>query len=239
MKSSTHSAYHSTRFEYVTANKPDDFWVVTAYDPNGCPTEIGDNLHADALLLDELNNLGLIPFRVIGRSPDETHAEPGWGFPATEAAAIQIGKRFHQLAIYHFTAGGIDLVILKTNKTEPLDHPASRIHDPRDVRHFRLFVGSPSVRKRIDPLEYAGICTRVGALFPGFTIQRAEGCFQSSFEDTLVIDIATREPQKVLTLAHEIRGFLAQSGIGISHNGIYQSIGEHSDDGLILEAFGL
>jgi hypothetical protein len=34
---------------------------------------------------------------------------------------------------------------------------------------------------------------RVGAVFPGFTLQHAQGCFQSSFEDTLMIHIATRE----------------------------------------------
>jgi hypothetical protein len=107
------------------------------------------------------------------------------------------------------------------------------------VRHFTLSVGSSGGRGKIDPLEYAGICTRVGALFPGFTIQRAEGCFQSRFEETLLIHIATREPQNVLTLAHDLRCFLNQIGIGITHNGIQQRVRDWTDDGLILQSFGL
>ena len=107
------------------------------------------------------------------------------------------------------------------------------------MRQFTLSVGSPGDRGKIHPLEYAGVCTRVGALFSGFTIQRAEGCFESRFEETLLIHIATREPQKVLTLAHDLRCFLNQDGIGISHNGIYQRVRDWTDDGLILQSFDI
>ncbi len=134
--------------------------------------------------------------------------------------------------------GGINTLAGKIT-CHPLENPATRIRDPREVRHFTLFVGSPAGRNRLDPLEYAGVCTRVGALFPGFTIQRADGCSQSRFEDTLLIHIATREPQKILEVVHTLRGFLNQDGIGISHNGIYQRVRDWSDDTLILESFNL
>ena len=239
MKKKLNPAYHQTVFEYIPAGKPDDFWVITAYNPDGSSADLGDNLAADARLRTDLARLKITPFRVIGLSPDETHAEPGWGFPSDDATALEIGRRYQQDALYHFTAGRIDLVDCETQERHPLENPATRIRDPREVRHFTLFVGSPAGRNRFDPLEYAGVCTRVGALFPGFTIQRAEGCFQSRFEETLLIHIATREPKKILAVVHTLHGFLNQNGIGISHNGIYQRVRDWSDDTLILESFNL
>ena len=239
MKKKLNPAYHQTVFEYIPAGKSYDFWVITAYNPNGNSADLGDNLAADARLRAELAGLKITPFRIIGLSPDETHAEPSWGFPSDEATALEIGRRYQQDALYHFTAGRIDLVDCETQERHPLENPATRIRDPREVRHFTLFVGSPAGRNRFDPLEYAGVCTRVGALFPGFTIQRAEGCFQSRFEETLLIHIATREPKKILEVVHTLHGFLNQNGIGISHNGIYQRVRDWSDDTLILESFNL
>ena len=239
MKSRLNPAYHDTVFQYIPTGKPADFCVITGYNPKGKPADPAENINADARLHEDITKLKTTPFRVIGLSPDESHAEPGWGIPCEEINALELGQRFRQQAVYHFSAGGIDLVDCKTGERQPLHDPARRIRDPRNLRHFILFVGSPSDRKRIDPLEYAGVCSRVGALFPGFTIQRDEGCFQSRFEDTLVIHIATREPQKVLTVAHELRCFLNQDGIGISHNGIYQRVRDWSDDAMILETFDL
>lgn len=237
MKPRINPAYGQTVFQYITTGKPDDFWVVTAHNPRGRPADQGDNLAADARLLADLTKLKITPFRVTGLSPDETHAEPGWGFPCEESTALEIGRRYWQQAVYHFTTGRIDLVDCKTHERQTLENPAERIRDPRDLRHFTLFVGSPAGRSRLDPLEYAGVCSRVGALFPGFTIQRAEGCFQSRFEESLVIQIAAREPLKVIETAHSLRCFLNQDGIGISHNGIYQRVRDWSDDQTILEAF--
>jgi hypothetical protein len=185
------------------------------------------------------NSSGFTPFRIIGMSRDQNHAEPGWGFPCDETTALEIGRRYRQEAVFHFSAVRIDLVDCKTGERQPLDDPASRVLDPRDVRHFTLFVGSSGDRKILDPAEYTEVCTRVGAIFPGFTLQHAQGCFQSSFEDTLMIHIATREPHKVIALARDLRGFLNQIGIGISHNGVYQRVREWSDDELILQSFGL
>ena len=231
-------AYHQTVFEYIPTGKPTDFWVITAYNPDGKTADAGDNISADSNLREEIVSLGLVPFRVIGRSPDSSHAEPGWGFPCDETSALEIGRRYRQEAVFHFTAGRIELVDCESGSHESLGNPSSRILDPRDVRHFTLFVGAPSGRNRLDPLEYAGVCTRIGALFPGFTIQRAEGCFRSSFEETLLIHIGTREPLKVIETAHNLRCFLNQEGIGISHNGVYQRVREWSDNALILESFG-
>jgi hypothetical protein len=239
MKSKPTTDHLHTVFEYIPAGKPDDFWVVTACNPNGKPADPGDNLKADARLLAAIEALEITPFRVTGLSPDETRAEPGWGLACDEATALKLARRCGRRAVWHFSAGRIALVDCKTRQRHPLEDPAARVRDPRALRHFTLFVGSPAGRGRLDPLEYAGVSTRVGALFPGFTIQRAEGCFQSRFGETLLIHIATREPLKVIETAHSLRCFLNQDGIGISHNGIYQRVREWTDDGMILETFGM
>lgn len=239
MKSRLNTAYLNAVFEYIPSGKPNDFWVITAHNPDGEDASSGDNIVSDARLLADIEALNIAHFRIIGLSPDEKHAEPGWGIPCDEATALEIGQRYRQEAVFHFLSGRIDLVDCNTRKRQPLDNPAKRIRDPRELRHFTLFVGSPSDRNRLDPLEYAGVCTRIGALFPGFTIQRAEGCFQSRFEETLLIHIGTREPLKAIETAHTLRCFLNQDGIGISHNGIYQRVREWSDASVILESFGL
>jgi hypothetical protein len=232
------SLFHDTLFQFIPDGKPAAFWVITAYNPRGKAADPGDNISADARLRGDLEDLGIKPFRVIGTSRDESHAEPGWGFPCDAAAAIEIGRRYRQLAIFHFTDGRIDLVDCKSGASQALDHPSARIRDPRDVRHFEIFIGSPGGSGKMGPMEYTGVCTRTGALFPGFTMQRTEGCFRSKFEDALLIHIGTREPHKVIALAHKLRCFLNQDGVGISHNGIYQRITDWTDNALILEAFG-
>ncbi len=239
MKSRLNPAYLNTVFEYIPTGKPKDFWVITAYNPDGEDAYPGDNIAADARLHADLTKRSITPFLVTGLLPDESHADPGWGIPCDEATALEIGRRYRQEAVFHFHSSGIDLVDCNTRERQPLENPAKRIRDPRELRHFTLFVGSPSGRNRIDPLEYAGVFTRVGALFPGFTIQRAEGCFRSHFEETLLIHIGTREPLKVIETAHNLRCFLNQEGIGLSHNGVYQRVREWSDETVILESFGL
>ena len=231
-------AYLNAVFEYIPTGKPDDFWVITAHNPDGEDAYPGDNIVSDARLLTDIKALNIAPFRIIGLSPDEKHAEPGWGIPCDEATALEIGRRYRHEAVFHFHSGGIDLVDCNTRERQPLENQAKRIRDPRELRHFTLFVGSPSGCNRLDPLEYAGVCTRVGASFPGFTIQRAEGCFRSRFEETLLIHIGTREPLKVIETAHNLRCFLNQEGIGLSHNCIYQRVRDLSDNALILESFG-
>jgi hypothetical protein len=210
--------------------------VITAYNPDGKTVSIAENSEADAELCQAFKAIKIKSFPVIGMSEDEKHAEPGWGIRCDEAVAIQLGKRFRQEAIFHFSDGRIDLVDCETGKRTALHNPGARIRDPQKLRHFTLFVGSPKGRNKIDPIEYTGVCIRVGALSPSFTIQRAEGCYQAQFEDNLMIHVATYQPSKVIELAHNLRCFLNQEGIGVSCNGIYHRVREWSDTDFVLKA---
>ena len=239
MKAPLNPAYREAVFEYIPDDKPSAFWVITAYNPDGKNATNADNIGADERLHTEITALGFTPFRIIGMSSDESRAEPGWGVPCDEASALEIGRRYRQEALFHFHDDRIELVDCECGTRHPVDVTENRIRDPRDMRHFTLFVGSHPESGKIDDRQYEDIRTRVGACFPGFTIQRAEGCFRAETEDTLLVHISTRETDKVLHLAHELRSALDQFGIGISHNGIYQRIREWTDDALIIQSFDI
>jgi hypothetical protein len=55
----------------------------------------------------------------------------------------------------------------------------------------------------------------------------------------LVIQVATENPKLVLQLAHELRSYMAQEGVGVLCNGIYQRVREWTDDRLILQSWGI
>lgn len=234
-------------FHFVPTGKPEDVFYLSAWNPGGRSTDDGSNIHADESLRQTLADVAhpkekrrpLPHFRVLRTNRDESLAEQGWAVQCPEARAHKLAQQYKAATLWNLAADTVTATNVKSHQVIFSAALAAHFRDPRDVRLFTLFVGSPSSRNRLDPLEYAGVCTRAGALFPGFTIQNADGCFQSRFEDTALIQIATREPHKILALAHELRCFLNQDGIGIAHNGIYQRVRDWSDDSIILESFGL
>ena len=66
----------------------------------------------------------------------------------------------------------------------------------------------------------------------------AEGHFRSSAEDTLVIQVATDKPERVQQMAHKLRCFLNQEGVGVLCRGIYQRVRYWTDDRMLLQAWG-
>ncbi|MFM2199565.1 MAG: hypothetical protein RLZZ505_2997 [Verrucomicrobiota bacterium] len=237
-------AYREAVFEFVAQGKPSDFWVITAYNPDGKSTDSILNKAADERLHEAIEALGHTSFRVIGKSPedlpkDQHHAEPGWGIPCDEATALKLAKRFSQEAVFHFKDGGIWLVDCSSGARESLTTPSARIYDPCHKKHFTLFLGAPKGCKVIDDQTSAAIRSCIMARFENFTIQRAEGCYQNGREDTALVHIGTPDYKSVISLAHELRVLFQQDGVGISHNGIYQRARETSDESLILESFGL
>lgn len=237
-------AYREAVFEFVTQGKPSDFWVITAYNPDGKNTDSILNKAADERLRAAIEALGYTSFRVIGMSPedqpkDQHHAEPGWGIPCDEATALKLGKRFSQEAVFHFKEGSIWLVDCSSGARESLPNPSTRITDPCHIKHFTLFLGAPKDTTVIDDQTSEDIRSCIQARFENFTIQSGEGCFRAGKEDSVLIHIGTPDYKSVIALAHDLRLQFQQFGVGISHNGIYQRVREKSDECLILESFGL
>lgn len=232
-------AYREVEFEFVTQGKPSDFWVITAYNPDGKNTDSILNKAADERLREAIEAQGHPSFRVIGSSPDQKHAEPGWGIPCDEATALKLGKRFSQEAVFQFKDGSIWLVDCSSGARESLPNPSTRITDPSHIKHFTLFLGAPQDTTVIDEQTSEAIRSCIQARFENFTIQGGEGCFHAGKEDSALIHIGTPHYKSVIALAHDLRLQFQQFGVGISHNGIYQRVREKSDECLILESFGL
>jgi len=119
--------YIETHFRCDAVELPDDFWLITAFNPDGIDSTDELNRAADAELFAELEKLGHAPIRITGFSPDEIHSEAGWAAPIDEAAALRLGRRFQQEALFHFLPARIDLVDCKDATRIALGARADRI----------------------------------------------------------------------------------------------------------------
>ena len=94
-------AYLDTVFDVETHHLlPQEFLIITAYNPKGRAAPPSRNHHQDQTLRAVLEGRGATPFRVIGRSVDGSHQEPGWGATLDIQTGLEIGRMFKQEAIY-------------------------------------------------------------------------------------------------------------------------------------------
>jgi hypothetical protein len=107
----------------LPADWPADFAIITAYDPDGLPTTPELNRAADEALESELRAAGYRLHRVTGGSADGAHLEPGWGVPLGLPGAVEYGRRYRQLAVFHIQGGGLKLVDCADGASEDLGRP--------------------------------------------------------------------------------------------------------------------
>jgi hypothetical protein len=108
------------RFTPLPADWPEDFAIITAYDPDGLPTTAEQNLAADAALEADLWAAGYRLHRITGGSADGVHLEPGWGVPIGLPGAVEFGRRYRQLAVFAVRAGRLALVDCEDGSAEDL-----------------------------------------------------------------------------------------------------------------------
>lgn len=107
---------------------PARFGVVTAHNPDGNVQDAAANDGADAALELMLDVGGLSHFRVIGRSQDGSHQEPGWGIVTDDLEEVRdFCKAFHQLAFFWVEDGNIFLVNADGKLRHPLAPWAQRV----------------------------------------------------------------------------------------------------------------
>lgn len=111
------------RFDPLPADWPDEFAIVTAYDPDGIPASASANLAADAALEAELRAAGRRVHRITGGSADGVHLEPGWGVPVGLPEAVEFGRRHRQLAVFYVRGRVVSLVGCADGSTDVLDRP--------------------------------------------------------------------------------------------------------------------
>jgi hypothetical protein len=108
------------RLTPLPADWPEDFAIITAYDPDGLPTTAEQNLAADAALEADLWAAGYRLHRITGGSADGVHLEPGWGVPIGLPGAVEFGRRYRQLAVFAVRAGRLALVDCEDGSAEDL-----------------------------------------------------------------------------------------------------------------------
>lgn len=111
--------YRNPRFRCSQESLPEEFRIVSAYNPDGKDTEEAANKIADEALLKLLSDRGYPHFRVIGGNSDFTHAEPGYGIVCSQAEALGLAREFRQDAIFEVIGGRVLLLSAKSTNSKP------------------------------------------------------------------------------------------------------------------------
>lgn len=224
-------------FQFISDGNPSAFFFLSAMEDRE-PATHADWRKADQLLRNGLKSAGLRTFRVVVVGDDDTRAQPGWAVVACEELVMALAERFAVAKVIHLTREHVTQIDRKTMARETLPAEQVRCTDPRRVKHFVLFVGSRPGETH-DPQSTDRLRSIVRKRFAGFTLSKAEGWFEGVAEGTVCIHLGTSAHREVLHTAEELRVAFDQIGIGISCNGIYQRVREHSDFDFMLEGFGL
>lgn len=111
---------------------PEQFAVVTAYNPHGRCIPVGENERRDRTLQQDLVNGGLVHWRVTGCSADDSHREPGYAIQTSLDAAISVGRDLAQQAVFWIDHDELSLVSCRTAERVSLGSWAARLrgHEP-------------------------------------------------------------------------------------------------------------
>jgi hypothetical protein len=101
-----------------SAEIPERFGIVTAYNPNGIDADEAQNLTATENLRRQLLNEHFKFFKVTGCSPDLRHQEPGFGIASdNHEAIIVLGRAWEQQAVFWVQDGIVHLVPCEHGET--------------------------------------------------------------------------------------------------------------------------
>lgn len=108
------------RLEDAPDELPEEFAIITAWNPMGRVAPLSENLAADASLHEELRRSTRTLFRATGGSPDFSHSEPGWAAGIPLEVAVRLGRRFSQLAVWWIVRDTLHLVDCATGACESI-----------------------------------------------------------------------------------------------------------------------
>jgi hypothetical protein len=92
-------------------NRKHAFHVITAWNPGGVRASVDENAVADEKLLTEIQTRRVEAYRAVGSDPDSPHKEDGWIVAGIkESEAVDLGRRFGQIAIFRIEQGRLNVV---------------------------------------------------------------------------------------------------------------------------------
>ncbi|MCE2791161.1 MAG: DUF3293 domain-containing protein [Planctomycetota bacterium] len=102
-----HPAYFLVRFRCPALPPawPVSFAIITAWATTGERWSAAKNQAADQRLQTRLQGFGFWHWRITGYSPEDGHAEEGWAVKMPLDLARELGREFHQDAIYWVSDG--------------------------------------------------------------------------------------------------------------------------------------
>jgi hypothetical protein len=97
-----HPAYFATRFRVpaLAPTWPVSFVIVTAHATTGEQWTAAQNAQANASLLERIAALGVWFCPITGFDPGTGHEEPGWAIEVPLSLGLELGRAFHQDAIF-------------------------------------------------------------------------------------------------------------------------------------------
>lgn len=102
--------FRHVRFLCDQSPVPPAFFIVTACNPEGKQVDDDANRKAAERLEEEVGRLGYESFAVTGGNKDFSHAEPGLGICCSRPVALDLARRFRQLAIFEVRNGRVSLI---------------------------------------------------------------------------------------------------------------------------------
>ena len=97
-----------------------EFTVITAANPGGAARPEAENQRANQALRRALEEEELHYNAVLGRDPDDTHREPGYGVAGPVGPAIRLARRFGQDGLFRFDGRRFLLIDTVTGAEHPL-----------------------------------------------------------------------------------------------------------------------
>jgi hypothetical protein len=122
--------YKNVCFRHQVNKFPQEFGIVTAYNPRGITMNSLKNQDADERLRADITSRALECFRITGMSKDEVHQEPGWGIHYSKETVIQLGRAYKQDAIFWVSDDLLFLIDLEELSEEQLGNFSSFLNNP-------------------------------------------------------------------------------------------------------------
>ena len=128
--------YFKTYFELegTLDELPASYSIITAFATTGQKWTDKENQDADSCLKSELEDAGLDNWRITGYSPATGHAEPGWATTLSVNEACELGRRYHQHAVFIVQDGMLSVMLCDGGKQKTVGEISKRLHTATEAR---------------------------------------------------------------------------------------------------------